>query len=157
MRHFCAIKSKTSGRQPIRRPDHGRISTLALRQARWARQPCGAGRFFATFSLIALLGLTALLCVSGIADAATTFKTLYEFQEGNDGNGPNGPLTFDAAGALYGTTINGGGTGCIFAGQVIGCGTVFKLTPSTTPGALGRRPCSTASPAAATAPSPMAA
>lgn len=80
-----------------------------------------------------LIGLAALL-TAGIASAATKFKTLYEFQEGSDGNGPNGPLIFDAAGAIYGTTINGGGTGCIFGGEVIGCGTVFRVTPPATKG-----------------------
>ena len=35
-------------------------------------------------------------------------------------------LTMDAAGALYGTTLRGGNATC---GTVIGCGTVFKLTP----------------------------
>ena len=47
-------------------------------------------------------------------------SVLYSFQGGNDALSPNSSLTFDAAGALYGTA--GGGA----SGQ----GTVFKLTPS---------------------------
>ena len=84
--------------------------------------------------LIVLFGMAALLAESGVAGAQATFKNLYDFQEGTDGNGPNGGLIFDASGALYGTTTDGGGTGCIFASEVIGCGTVFKLTPPAAPG-----------------------
>jgi uncharacterized repeat protein (TIGR03803 family) len=44
-----------------------------------------------------------------------------------DGASPeNESLTFDKAGNLYGTTIEGGTGGC----DLDGCGTVFKLTPS---------------------------
>jgi uncharacterized repeat protein (TIGR03803 family) len=49
-----------------------------------------------------------------------TESVLYSFSP-NDGNSPTSTLTFDAAGALYGTTSSGGDSGC-------GCGTVFKLT-----------------------------
>ena len=41
--------------------------------------------------------------------------------EGNDGAYPQGDLTFDQAGKLYGTTINGGSTGY---------GVVYSLTPN---------------------------
>jgi uncharacterized repeat protein (TIGR03803 family) len=47
-------------------------------------------------------------------------KILHRFIGGNDGETPNGGLIFDAKGALYGTTINGG-PGFF--------GTVFKLSP----------------------------
>jgi uncharacterized repeat protein (TIGR03803 family) len=43
-----------------------------------------------------------------------------------DGCTPNGGVVFDDAGNLYGTTVNGGGMGCV----PIGCGTVFQLTPT---------------------------
>ncbi len=42
-----------------------------------------------------------------------------------DGANPYGGLTFDAAGNLYGTTANGGASGC-----TNGCGTVFELSPN---------------------------
>lgn len=45
---------------------------------------------------------------------------LYSFAGGTDGDTPNGGMIFDAAGNLYGTTVNGG---------TAGTGTVFKLTP----------------------------
>lgn len=58
---------------------------------------------------------------------AWTFQLLYAFAGGADGSGPS-PLMIDAAGNLYGVTSGGGTvTDC---GS--GCGTVFKLTPSTT-------------------------
>ncbi len=44
----------------------------------------------------------------------------------SDGSEPLAGLIFDSSGNLYGTTSEGGGTGCS-AG--IGCGTVFKLAP----------------------------
>ena len=49
--------------------------------------------------------------------------TLYSFQGGNDGAQPRARVIFGPDGALYGTTFNGGGTGC--GGK--GCGTVFSL------------------------------
>ena len=57
---------------------------------------------------------------------AQTFKTLYAFKGSPDGASPYaGSLTLDAAGNLYGTTINGGGSG---DGKCnAGCGTVFRL------------------------------
>jgi uncharacterized repeat protein (TIGR03803 family) len=51
---------------------------------------------------------------------------IYNFKGGTDGSGPIGGVVFDSAGNLYGTT-SGGGTGVCYFG---GCGTVFKLTPS---------------------------
>lgn len=55
---------------------------------------------------------------------AATEKVLYSFQGGTDGASPNGPLLADAAGNLYGTTVEGGSAACS-----AGCGTVFKLSP----------------------------
>jgi len=47
---------------------------------------------------------------------------LYSFQGGSDGQNPDSRLVVDAAGNLYGTTAEGGDTGCFE-----GCGTVYKL------------------------------
>ena len=53
---------------------------------------------------------------------------LYRFDGGGDGWQPSlGNLVFDPAGNLWGTTMDGGGTGC-YGG--FGCGVVFKLTPT---------------------------
>jgi|SRR5580700_93961 uncharacterized repeat protein (TIGR03803 family) len=63
-----------------------------------------------------------------------TESVLYSFQGGNDGAFPRGGVIADGTGALYGTTVYGGGTsasGCASgSGYESGCGTVFKLTPS---------------------------
>jgi len=52
---------------------------------------------------------------------------LYEFQNNPDGAYPSGPVAFDAAGAMYGTTSEGGvqSSSCVYRG----CGIVYKLTP----------------------------
>jgi uncharacterized repeat protein (TIGR03803 family) len=63
-------------------------------------------------------------------------SVLYSFaggSGGSDGGHPLAGLILDALGALYGTTPSGG-TSTICSGVYIGCGTVFKLTPSSTAG-----------------------
>lgn len=50
-----------------------------------------------------------------------TEHVLYSFKGGSDGGSPISTLVADAAGNLYGTTSEGGATGCE-------CGTVFKLS-----------------------------
>lgn len=57
------------------------------------------------------------------------FTLLHVFTGGsNDGAGPIS-LIATSSGVLYGTTAEGGSTGCSYSGYV-GCGTVFKLTRS---------------------------
>jgi uncharacterized repeat protein (TIGR03803 family) len=56
-------------------------------------------------------------------------SVLYSFAGGSDGALPSGNL-INVGGTLYGTTNQGGGTGCGSVGAVgPGCGTVFKVTP----------------------------
>ena len=43
-----------------------------------------------------------------------TFESLYAFVGSPDGAGPDGHLTFDTAGNLYGTTVEGGVVGTVF-------------------------------------------
>src|ERR1051326_591457 len=50
-----------------------------------------------------------------------------------DGAFPQSGLVLDAKGNLYGVTMNGGGQPCPFDSR--GCGTLFKLSPPTAPGA----------------------
>jgi hypothetical protein len=60
-----------------------------------------------------------------------TETVLYVFK-GNaskDGASPAGGLVIDAAGNLYGTTAYGGTGNCVVLGTLMGCGTVFKMTP----------------------------
>jgi uncharacterized repeat protein (TIGR03803 family) len=57
-----------------------------------------------------------------------TEKILYSFKGGDDGRAPESNLVFDAAGNLYGTTVDGG-TGRNCSTREAGCGTVFELAP----------------------------
>jgi hypothetical protein len=61
---------------------------------------------------------------------AWTFQDIYRFHGGSDGADPEGLIT-GTDGTLYGTTYFGGGTGCT---SEIGCGTVFSLSPPSSPG-----------------------
>ena len=58
-------------------------------------------------------------------NGAWVFTPLYDFQGGGDGATPIAAVTIGPDGAVYGTTISGGGNGC--GGN--GCGTIFRLTP----------------------------
>jgi uncharacterized repeat protein (TIGR03803 family) len=53
-------------------------------------------------------------------------KVLYSFGNGNDGELPAAGL-IDVKGTLYGTTSTGGSGGC--GRYVLGCGTVFSISP----------------------------
>jgi len=53
-------------------------------------------------------------------------ETILHTFTGPDGCGPQPDLVSDAAGNLYGTTLNGG----VVAGPADGCGVVFKLDPA---------------------------
>ena len=59
------------------------------------------------------------------ANGKWTQKILDQFQNLADAAFPWGGLIFDAAGNLYGTTLQGGSGVCS-----LGCGTVFELTPN---------------------------
>jgi uncharacterized repeat protein (TIGR03803 family) len=59
-----------------------------------------------------------------------TETVLYTFTKEADGYGPGG-LILDAQGTLYGGTGAGGDLACTTGTALIGCGTVFKLTPPT--------------------------
>jgi uncharacterized repeat protein (TIGR03803 family) len=60
------------------------------------------------------------------AGGTWTEQIIYAFSGKTDGYAPNG-LAIDAEGNLYGTTEFGGSSNCNYGG----CGTIFKLTPST--------------------------
>lgn len=58
-----------------------------------------------------------------------TLTILHSFDQ-TDGATPNASLVRDAAGNLYGTTPNGGNPICNYGRPpIVGCGTVFKITP----------------------------
>jgi uncharacterized repeat protein (TIGR03803 family) len=72
-------------------------------------------------------GVVYALSPSG---AGYKYAILHEFTGGtSDGDAPVGPLNVSSSGVLYGATGAGGGSGCSSSGYV-GCGTIFKLTPS---------------------------
>jgi len=78
--------------------------------------------------VLAYIVLTSTM-VAPHADApaeAATATALYSFRGGSDGAFPYAGVVLDASGALYGTTFDGGGRGC----YRLGCGTIFKLTPT---------------------------
>jgi uncharacterized repeat protein (TIGR03803 family) len=60
-------------------------------------------------------------------DPTGTETVLYTFTGGADGGSPDTGLIRDAAGNLYGTTMQGGD---LQACPYLGCGTVFKLDPT---------------------------
>src|ERR1700679_2206352 len=75
-------------------------------------------------ALAFILATGLSIVVSAPSANAATSGVLYTFQGGNDGANPAGSL-IEVNGVFYGTTAQGGGTGCGGAG----CGTVFSLTP----------------------------
>ncbi len=72
--------------------------------------------------------LSILLALAPVGWAGSKYKVLYNFKGGDDGIDPHGNLVFDAAGNLYGTTAQGGGTSACH-GEYQGCGIVFQLKP----------------------------
>jgi uncharacterized repeat protein (TIGR03803 family) len=79
----------------------------------------------------AACAVLALCAVTVIAVPAETFITLHSF-DGTDGADPYAGLVQATNGDLYGTTYYGGVNSCVVGGTDLGCGTVFKITPSGT-------------------------
>ena len=78
---------------------------------------------------LALVVMIAQVIVATQSAQAQTYKVLYSFTGGADGRTPIAGLVGDAAGNLYGTTVDGGDPTCDLNP---GCGTVFKLDTSGT-------------------------
>lgn len=70
--------------------------------------------------------IALILVMIGGASAESKEKVLHNFKGGKDGFQPVSSLVSDAAGNLYGATLQGGGPGCFH-----GCGIIFELTPTT--------------------------
>ena len=93
-------------------------------------QQGGTGPCYPSGSIYFGCGTVFKLTPSGSTYAETI---LYNFQGGNDGYTPYDSLVIDKSGALYGTTIAGGGSpacGTLSGGGPVGCGTVFALSRS---------------------------
>jgi uncharacterized repeat protein (TIGR03803 family) len=79
---------------------------------------------------------TTYIGYNGLNQAGTAFELtpsgketiLHTFPGDGDGWAPYGPLVMDSSGTLWGTTYSGGENSCLLEG----CGTVFKLTKTTT-------------------------
>ena len=66
--------------------------------------------------------------IFSIDPSTGTQSVVYSFRGGQDGANPQNAL-LPLNGGLYGTTANGGGTGCKTADTGPGCGTVFAIRP----------------------------
>src|SRR5579885_486299 len=65
-----------------------------------------------------------------------TETVLYIFKgvSAGDGSTPTGGLIIDSSGNLYGVTGYGGAGNCVLLGTLVGCGTVFQMSPPTQKG-----------------------
>jgi uncharacterized repeat protein (TIGR03803 family) len=73
------------------------------------------------------IGYGLVFKLSPDVNSVYTESILYSFTGGSDGGGPLAALVMDSVGNLYGTaSFGGGGT----ANCSNGCGTIFKLTPT---------------------------
>jgi hypothetical protein len=70
-------------------------------------------------------GIAYKLTPPASGNGAWTETVLYRFNGTSSGSNPEAPLIMDEAGALYGTTAEGGNTACL----QVGCGVVFRLNP----------------------------
>jgi uncharacterized repeat protein (TIGR03803 family) len=71
--------------------------------------------------ILAILAVIAPVAILVAAASASTTKVIYSFAGGNDGEYLDTDLVMDAAGNLYGTSVQGGD---------FSSGTVFQLSPS---------------------------
>jgi uncharacterized repeat protein (TIGR03803 family) len=87
----------------------------------------GAGNLYGTTPVGCAFGAGTVFKV----DATGTETVLHSFTGNADGGSPEAGLILDGAGNLYGTTTMGGALNCL-GGQnnPVGCGAVFKLSPT---------------------------
>jgi hypothetical protein len=83
-----------------------------------------------------LAALVVVVASAGASNApASRAKLIHAFTGAPDGDLPMaGALVLDGAGNLYGTTPIGGTGSCSWRHTVIGCGTVYELTPAASGG-----------------------
>jgi len=91
----------------------------------------GGGYGTCDYGIYPYCGTVFELSPPTVEGGAWTQRVLYSFKSGTDGAQPNGGLVLDTDGAIYGTTFDGGNTGCNI-GYPVGCGTIFKLIPPPT-------------------------
>jgi len=90
----------------------------------------GAGNLYGTTNAGGAYSWGAVFELTPKVGGGWTEKVLHSFNYNNkDGANPSAGLIFDAAGNLYGTTAYGGTGACTNGVNMVGCGTVFELTP----------------------------
>jgi uncharacterized repeat protein (TIGR03803 family) len=89
---------------------------------KWGMKGCGIFLLWAAAAL-----LLTVLASTACAQNTRRETVVHSFRGGTDGQWSDAQLIRDASGNLYGTTEYGGVPTC---GQNIGCGTVFKVSPS---------------------------
>src|SRR5271166_3106637 len=81
------------------------------------------------------LALGGLVVVAATALAGAQQEgVLYRFKTGTSGALPAAGLVADKDGNLFGTTAVGGDLSCEISNLYPGCGTVFELSPPSSPG-----------------------
>ena len=85
-----------------------------------------AGNLYGTMLYGGTYGEGMVFQLSPSRDGAWTETVLYSFGNGGDGQNPESGVIMDAAGSLYGTTVQGG----IYCPSLSGCGAVYELSPS---------------------------
>ena len=84
------------------------------------------GALYGTTAWGAPPGVGGVFRLTSQSGGSWSYEWFYSFHSGKDGAVPWGRLTLDAAGNMYGTTLEGGRGPCTnYAG---GCGTIFKVT-----------------------------
>jgi uncharacterized repeat protein (TIGR03803 family) len=86
---------------------------------------CGGAQPIAPPGAISQSGAAATYSMRPRHASGSSYQVVYNFAGGSDGARPLAGL-IDVNGTLYGTTSEGGGSGC----KYLGCGTVFSVTPS---------------------------
>jgi uncharacterized repeat protein (TIGR03803 family) len=115
---FCTVSDCTDGAFPTSSLIFDSVGNLYGTTNEGGAYVTGCGGF----------GCGTVFELSPSTGGAWTETVLHSFGTGSDGALPVAGLIFDAAGNLYGTSVDGGtsGTGC----YGYGCGTVFELSPS---------------------------
>lgn len=87
----------------------------------------GVGGFYGTAAAGGANGYGTVYRLT-IGGAGGFVSPIYAFADGDDGNGPASRVLLGPDLALYGTTIQGGGTLCENGNDdVVGCGTVYRI------------------------------
>lgn len=79
-----------------------------------------------------LVWVLVVLCALAIASSAQTLDWVTSFTGVANGSNPTAPVVQGNDGNLYGTALFGGPNGALCNNPSVGCGTLYKVTPSGT-------------------------